>query len=150
MPKKQHGPLTTKIDKTRNSNQPRNCLNNKTTSGTSYVSVTIILRVNILQFRSRTCFSSSPSLHARKLFAPFTYVLVSVVIMVCFSTVYYARARPRFFTARFFPVPFLPFIHPLHASQNLWNMFPSVSGAKQTSRSKTSPCGHPFSDSDIC
>src|ERR1700729_127547 len=46
--------------------------------------------------------------------------------MVCFSTVYYARARPRFFAARFFPVPFLPFIRPLHASQNLWSMSPSV------------------------
>jgi hypothetical protein len=32
MPKKQHRPPTTNIDKMRNSNQPRNCLNNKTTS----------------------------------------------------------------------------------------------------------------------
>ena len=64
--------------------------------------------------------------------------------MVCFSMVYYALARPHFFAARFVPVPFLPFIRPLHASQNLWNMFPSVSGAKQASRFKTPPCGHPF------
>ena len=42
----------------------------------------------------------------------------------CFSTVYYARTR--FSAARFFPIPFLPFIDPLRASHKLWTMFPSV------------------------